>query len=91
MKPVKGSMKPKTCATVLQRKTFRPLFVRQTVKFDLKTLNGFEIIFIFIAILEFILTTVKQIKRKNDGWFWVETLFQKLKFTDWQFDKMEKM
>ena len=41
-------------------------FYDQVLKvYEQRSINGFKIIFI-LAILEFILTTVKQIKRKND-------------------------
>ena len=64
------SMKPKTCEAkdvcyCTSKENIPPVVCQTNGKFRPQNVNGFEIIFI-LAILEFILTTVKQIKRKND-------------------------
>ena len=53
------------CYCTSKKKNIPPVFCQTNGKFRPQNVNGFEIIFI-LAILEFILTTVKQIKRKND-------------------------
>ena len=61
-------MKPKTCEVedvsyCTSKENIPPVVCQTNGKFRPQNVNGFEIIFI-LAILEFILTTVKQIKRK---------------------------
>ena len=63
-------MKPKSCEVkdvcyCTSNENIPPVVFQTNGKIRPQNVNGFEIIFIF-AILEFILTTVKQIKRKNN-------------------------